>query len=125
MESEAVPSLREPEHSIIETLVAKPPPLRLDESGTLRVGKTRVPLDTVVHAYEDGASPEEIVRRFDTLKLADVYAVVGYYLEHRDEVQAYLERRRQQGEEWQRFWQARCSPEEIRERLLARRKQSE
>ena len=49
--------------SIAETLVAKPPPLRLDVDGNLLVGGTRVPLDTVVGEYEDGASAEEIVRQ--------------------------------------------------------------
>ena len=57
--------------AIADTLVATPPPLRLDSNGTLYVGETRVPLDTVVGVYEMGASPEEIVRRYDTLRLAD------------------------------------------------------
>jgi uncharacterized protein (DUF433 family) len=80
--------------TIADTLIAAPPPLRLDQNGTLYVGETRVPLDTVVGVHGMGASPEEIVRRYDTLRLSDVYAVIGYYLEHREEVEAYLSERR-------------------------------
>lgn len=109
--------------SIAETLVAKPPPLRLDETGTLRVGKTRVTLDTVVHVYEDGASAEEIAEAFDTLDLADVHGVISYYLRHREEVQAYLDQRQQEAEETKRFWQARCPTDGLKERLLERRRQ--
>jgi uncharacterized protein (DUF433 family) len=59
--------------SLVDTLIAKPPPLRLDETGTLRVGSTRVPIDTVGSAFESGATPEEIALGYDTLQLADVY----------------------------------------------------
>jgi uncharacterized protein (DUF433 family) len=108
--------------SLAATLVAKPPPLRLDETGTLRVGNTRVPIDTVVGAYESGSTPEEIVLGFDTLQLADVYAVISYYLEHREEVQAYLDCRRQHGVEVRARFEERFPTNSIRERLLARRK---
>src|SRR2546428_841429 len=59
---------------------APPVPLRTDEHGVMRVGKTRVPLDTVVFAFNHGSSPEEIVLSYPTLDLEDVYAVVIYYL---------------------------------------------
>lgn len=64
-------------------------PLRTDDHGVIRVGKTRVPLDTVVYAFNQGASPEEIVMSYPTLKLDDVYAVVNYYLHNRTEVDGY------------------------------------
>jgi uncharacterized protein (DUF433 family) len=69
---------------------APPVPLRTDEHGVMHVGKTRVPLDTVVFAFNQGSSPEEIVLSYPTLELADVYAVVNYYLHNRSEVDAYL-----------------------------------
>ena len=59
---------------------APPVPLRTDEQGVMRVGKTRVPLDTVVYAFNQGSSPEEIVMSYPSLELGDVYAVVNYYL---------------------------------------------
>lgn len=55
-------------------------PLREEPSGVLRVGKSRVLLELVLHAFKAGATPEAIVQSYDTLNLADVYAVVSRYL---------------------------------------------
>jgi uncharacterized protein (DUF433 family) len=101
---------------------APPVPLRTDDHGVLRVGNTRVPLDTVVYAFNQGASPEEIVMSYPTLHLTHVYAVVNYYLYNRAEVDAYLGQRevaaaRIQDENEKRFPQVG-----IRARLLGRRK---
>lgn len=69
------------------------PPLRVDAGGAVRVGRSRVGLDVVVEQYENGLSPEGMVLAYDTLAVADVHAVIAYYLLHRDEVRAYLGRR--------------------------------
>src|SRR5205809_2590545 len=74
-------------------LHADRPPLRVDEGGVVRVGNSRISLDLIVEQYENGMAPEDMVRAYDTLMLADVYAVMAYYLRHRDEVRAYLKRR--------------------------------
>src|SRR5438445_7550189 len=79
-------------------LQADPPPLRVDEGGAVRVGKSRISLDLVVEQYENGMTPEDMVRAYDTLVLADVYAVIAYYLQHRDEVRPYLKRRQEEAE---------------------------
>ncbi len=71
----------------------EPPPLRVDAGGVVRVGASRVSLDVVVEQYENGMTPDELVRAYDTLALADVFAAVAYYLRHRAEVAAYLNRR--------------------------------
>jgi uncharacterized protein (DUF433 family) len=107
--------------SIAQTLVAKPPPLALDAEGTLRVGGTRIPLETVVEEYEDGTSAEEIARQYDSLRLSDVHAVISYYLEHRAAVGEYLTERRQLAEKVRRENEARFPMAGIRERLLERR----
>ena len=66
-------------------------PLRVEpETGRVRVGDTRVPIDTVLYHYNRGVSPRYIVRNFTTLTEADVYAVIAYYLQHREAVDAYL-----------------------------------
>jgi uncharacterized protein (DUF433 family) len=75
-------------------LHAEPPPLRVDEGGVVRVGASHVSLDLVVEQYENGMTPDDLVRAYDTLALADVYAVIAYYLRHREEVRAYLTRRK-------------------------------
>jgi uncharacterized protein (DUF433 family) len=65
-------------------------PLLPDPDGVMRVGSTRVTLDTVVAAFRDGLTPESIVEQYPSLRLPDVYSVIGYYLNHADEVNAYL-----------------------------------
>jgi len=87
----------------------------------MRVGDTRVRLDTVITAWKQGDSPEQIVENFDALDLADVYAVISYYLNHRPEVEQYLEQNQQQGERLRAEIERRFPPSGIRERLLARR----
>ncbi|MFN3761659.1 MAG: DUF433 domain-containing protein [Anaerolineae bacterium] len=89
--------------------------------GVIRIGKTRVTLDTVVSAFLDGATPEEIVHQYPSLDLADVYSVIAYYLRWRDEVDVYLRQRQEQAEEIRKQNEARFDPSGIRERLLARR----
>src|SRR5438477_4235755 len=99
---------------------ADPPPLRVDEGGAVRVGSSRVSLDLVVEQYENGMAPEDIVRAYDTLRLADVYAVIAYYLRHRDEVCAYLKRRKEEARALQSKIEAE-RPRVSRDELLARR----
>ena len=70
--------------------VSEPVPLKTDPDGIVRVGESRVPLDTLVAAYREGASAEEIAEQYPSLTLADIYASLGYYLRHRADVDAYL-----------------------------------
>jgi uncharacterized protein (DUF433 family) len=100
----------------------EPVPLAADADGAVRVGGTRVTLDLVVHAFDEGASPEEVAQRHPTLDLADVYAVFAYYLRHRSEVQTYLLERRRRAEGVRRENERRFPPEGVRERLLARQR---
>jgi uncharacterized protein (DUF433 family) len=96
-------------------------PLESDAEGVIRVGKTRVTLDTIVTAFTDGATAEEIVQQYPSVLLADVYSVIGYYLRRRAEVEAYLKRRQQQAAEIRQQNETRFDPAGIRERLLVRR----
>jgi uncharacterized protein (DUF433 family) len=96
------------------------PPLRVDEGGAMRVGKSRITLDVVVEQYENGMTPEDMVRSYDTLELADVHAAIAYYLRHRDEVRAYLKRREEEAEALRAKIEAE-RPRVSREELLARR----
>ncbi len=99
-----------------------PPPLREDASGALRVGKSRVLLELVIRAFQDGATPETIVQRYSTLALVDVYSVIAYYLRHRGEVEEYLAQREQKAQEVrQRIERRQGDLSEIRARLLAHR----
>ena len=102
--------------------LADPPPLPLSTTadGTICVGGTRVTLDTVIGAYLDGAIPEEIVLQYDSLHVADVYAVIGYYLHNRAELDAYLEQRQQAAQAIRRDNETRSPAAGLRERRLAR-----
>jgi uncharacterized protein (DUF433 family) len=102
------------------SLAADPIPLRVDEAGAIRVASSRVTLDLVVEQYENGMSPEDMVRAYDTLALADVHAVIAYYPRHRDDVRAYLKQRHEQAEALRAKIEAE-RPRVTREALLARR----
>lgn len=100
---------------------SEPIPLVTDAEGTIRVGGTRVTLDTVTAAFDAGATPEEIRRSFPTLELADLYAVVAYILRHRSEVDAYLAQRGEEAGALRREIEATPANQRLRERLLAHR----
>ena len=65
-------------------------PLMLTEDGTIRITGSSVPLESIVFQYEQGASPEQIQESFTPLRLADIYAVISYYLNHHEQVNEYL-----------------------------------
>lgn len=102
-------------------IAIEPVPLHTDAGGVVRVGGTRVTLDSVVYSFQEGSTAEEILEQYSSLRLADVYAVIGYYLRHREEVEAYIQEQRRQAEEIRRQDEARYDRVGIRERLLARR----
>lgn len=81
------------------SLQADPLPLHADEHGSIRIGNTRVLLELVIRAYQAGQSAEQIAERFDTLELADIHAVLAYYLRHRSEIEDYMQRRQAEAEE--------------------------
>ena len=99
---------------------AELPPLREAEGGSVRVGKTRISLDLIVEQYENGMTPEDMVRAYDTLKVADVYGAIAYYLRHREEVTAYMKRRDELAEAMQKKIESE-RPRITRQELLARR----
>jgi uncharacterized protein (DUF433 family) len=110
----------------MKTLSLHPPPLPLatDADGVVRVVGTRIPIDTIIFAYTDGASAEEIARRYDVLQLADIYAVISYYLRNQGEVEAYLREREREADIIRREMEARFPQDGIKARLLARRARS-
>jgi uncharacterized protein (DUF433 family) len=96
-------------------------PLRMDERSVIRVSGTRVRLDAVIARHHQGHSPEAIHEGFNVLPLNDIYAVIAYYLAHRDELDAYLQRREQATARIRQEWETQYPPKVTRAELLARR----
>jgi uncharacterized protein (DUF433 family) len=109
---------------MIATKSAEPVPLATDANGTVRVGGTRVTLDTLVAAFQDGATAEEIAQQYPTLQLADVYATISYYLRHRFDVENYLADRQARAAAIRQTTELKSDLHAIRARLVARRKPS-
>jgi uncharacterized protein (DUF433 family) len=106
---------------LIET---EPVPLEIDANGVVHVARSRVTLDTVVAAFLEGGTAEEIVHQYPSLDLADVYAVIAYYLRRRTEIDAYLKERNEQGQVIRQQSENRFDPTGVRARLLARQTDS-
>ena len=109
-----------PELNEFLPFLLEPPPLRVDEGNVVRIGNSRIPIDLVVEQYENGATPEDMVRAYDALDLADVHAVIAFYLRHRMEMKKYLARREKEAKELQSQAEAIC-PNLHRSELLKRR----
>jgi uncharacterized protein (DUF433 family) len=98
-------------------------PLREEPAGVLRVGKSRVLLELVLRAFNAGATPEAIVQSYDTLNLADVYAVISRYLAAPSPFEEYLRVREEVAEEARRRIEEVQGPQgNLRAILLARAK---
>lgn len=95
-------------------------PFQTDENGVVRVGDTRITLETVINTFLQGATAEEIVQKYPSLDLADVYYVIGYYLRHRSQIEEYLQQRKDVRESVRKENETRFENKGIRERLLAR-----
>jgi hypothetical protein len=96
-------------------------PLREEPAGVFRVGKSRVLLELVLHAFKAGATPEAIVQSYDTLNLADVYAVLTRYLAAPAPFEDYLKQRDEAAEESRRRIEESQGPQgNLREILPAR-----
>lgn len=106
------------------TIALESAPIETDAHGVVRVAKTRVTLDTIVTAFLEGCTPEEIKEQYPSLQLSDIYLVIGYYLKHKDEVHVYLTERQRQADVIRQEVERRFNPIGIRDRLLARRNQS-
>jgi len=69
---------------------ALPDLLTRTSEGVLRITGTRITLDSVIQAFHDGATPEEMCQDFSGLALAHIYSVLAFYLTQQDAVDTYL-----------------------------------
>jgi uncharacterized protein (DUF433 family) len=105
---------------MIATPITEPIPIRADEHGRLRVGNTRVLLDLVIYSFRLGHTPETITAQYPSLSLGDVYLTIGYYLRHRDEVEAYLHQQEAEAEAFREAYEREYPPKLTRAILLQR-----
>lgn len=74
------------------TLAIEPEPVPLvkDQAGRFMLPGTRISLDVLVADCKRGKTPEAIHEAYETVPLADVYAIFSFYLRHRADIESYL-----------------------------------
>ena len=87
--------------------------------GSYYVSGTRISLDSIVHAFLRGESPETICQNFELLRLEEVYGAIAYYLANQADIDAYLIGQDQKWAEGRR--NAEPLPTDLRERLMRAR----
>jgi uncharacterized protein (DUF433 family) len=87
-----------------------------ERDGGYYITGTRIALASIVHAFQDGESPEGILRSFPMAgPLVRIYGAITFYLENRENVEAYL---RDQDRRWETLRQERAkSGDSLMERL--------
>jgi uncharacterized protein (DUF433 family) len=108
-----------PEESKIGTSMAKEYIERRD--GNYYVAATRISLDSIVHAFRSGESPETICQNFELLGLEEVYGAIAYYLANQADIDAYLTAQSDKWAEGKR--NAEPLPANLRERLTRAREE--
>jgi len=105
----------------VERFECIPAALTEDAAGVLRVTNTRVSLDTIVMAFDQDATAEQIVDRFPSLDIASVNEVIAYVVRNRAAIDEYMVRRREQAAALRLEIERRVPSEGLRAKLLARR----
>jgi uncharacterized protein (DUF433 family) len=96
-------------------------PLKHWDDGSIRIGETRVTLETFMSRFDAGDTPDDIVEGFPTISLDNVYAVITYYLRHQEEVREYLERREEKARAVRAKYEALYPTDDLRRRLRERK----
>ena len=95
-------------------------PIYTDKDGRMRISGTRVLLDLIVDAYRRGETAEHIVQMYPTLTLDRVYLAIGYYLRHRETVDAYIRQMDEEADRLRSEWEAEHPPDITQAELRAR-----
>ncbi len=90
-----------------------------ERDGNYYVVDTRISLDSIVHAFRRGESPETICQNFELLRLEEVYGAIAYYLANQLDIDDYLIRQNEKWAEGRR--NAEPLPADLRERLIRAR----
>ena len=90
-----------------------------ERDGNYYVAGERISLDSIVHAFRRGESPETICQNFELLRLEEVYGAIAYYLVNQADIDAYLIRQNKKWAEGRR--NSEPLPASLRERLMRTR----
>jgi uncharacterized protein (DUF433 family) len=98
-------------------------PLFWDDYQSLRVVGTRVHLESIIQAWNEDRTPKQIVQDYDTLKLSAVLQILGWYLDHQEQVDEYLKHQAEKAEEFRAQIEA-FQPDQgsLKAKLLAKAK---
>ena len=97
---------------MITTPIAIDVPLRTDANSVIRIGNTRVTLHTIIGFYNSGETPEDLHEGFPTVSLAEIYAIIAYYLANRALVDDYVRQVDIEAEKMRREIEAQYTPDQ-------------
>jgi uncharacterized protein (DUF433 family) len=98
-------------------------PLTYGEDGTIRIRGSRVTLDSLIHAFQQGATAEQLQASFPSVTLRDIYGTIAYYLEHQEQVEFYLREQGQAAQELRHTVESRPDVASFRAKIRTRRLQ--
>jgi uncharacterized protein (DUF433 family) len=111
---QALPNAKESTLPVIREHIVRTPETC---GGKPRIAGSRIPVKHVVIWHERmGQSPSQIVSDYPHLTLADVYAAMAYYHDHREEINADIQAERQNYDEMKS-----AQPSRLREKLQERK----
>lgn len=90
----------------------------------IRVKGTRVDIDVLLEAFNQGVPAERIQQSYPTVTREQVYATITYYLHNQKEVDDYLRRGRVCDEAAYQEWKATHQPSALEDRLRKLRETS-
>ena len=94
--------------------------IRLDENGVAWIDNTRVKvIEIAIDKLAYQSTPEQMQEQYPHLSLAQIHAALAYYYDHKTEMDAEIERRKQEADELA----AQLSDADLREKLRSRRQQ--
>lgn len=108
---------------MIQLMLTQTTPLIQEVDGTVRIKGSRVTMDTIVGAFQKGATAEQIQDSFPSLSLAQIYGAVAYYLDHETDVETYLRERREEAKSLKHEIERQQDTAGFRARIRARRAQ--
>ena len=106
---------------MIQLTLTQTTPLMQEANGTVRISGSRVTLDTIIGAFQKGATAEQIQDSFPSLSLAQIYGAIAYYLNHEADVETYLRERRAEAESIKHEIESQQDTAGFRARIRARR----